>query len=206
MSTVGRARRAGGAAPKLRRGQQGSGEATFSARDGLPVRLRAGGPGPLFGPSPLPAAGGVGRGAGRGVHPREQRPGFLPADLGLNAVLTVPDPVSCCPGLSLLCTQDPNHGVRYGGTRTSVPLQEMHPRFRRPNFPTMMEARVGPPYEKCTQGPCWDPYCGGSRSQSPGVFPRFAPKIQDPRSFTTMKRPVPFRDLGPQNILSMMEP
>lgn len=57
--------RAGGAAPEPRRGQQGSGEAPFSARDGLPARPRAGGPGPLFGPSPLPATA-AGRGAQRG--------------------------------------------------------------------------------------------------------------------------------------------
>lgn len=31
--------------------------------------------------------GGAGRGAGRGVHPREQRPGFLPADLCLTPAL-----------------------------------------------------------------------------------------------------------------------
>lgn len=93
-----------------------------------------------------PASGGGGRGgawSGAGRTPAGAAAWLSSCGPRLNAGLTDPDPGSCCPSLSLLCTPDPDHGVRYGRTRTSVPFQEMHPRFRTPNFPIMMEPESG---------------------------------------------------------------
>lgn len=93
------------------------------------------------------SGGGGGRGgarSGAGRTPAGAAAWLSSCRPRLNAVLTDPDPGSCCLSLTLLCTQDPDHGVRYGGTRTSGPFQEMHPRFRTPNFPTMMERESGP--------------------------------------------------------------
>lgn len=69
------------------------------------------------------------------------------------------------------------------------------PKIQDPQLSHHDGARIGPPYEKCTQSP----YCGGSRSQSPGFFPRLYPRSRIPRSSTTKKGPAPFQDLGPQS-------
>lgn len=146
MSTVGRARRAGGRsgsrAPPRTAGQWRG----FFQRAG-----RASGAVESRGSRAIvwaePASGDGGRGgarSGAGRTPAGAAAWLSSCRPRLNAVLSDPDPGSCCRSLFLLCTPDPGHVVRYGGTRTSFLFQEMHPRFRTPNFPIMMEPESGP--------------------------------------------------------------